>query len=310
MISRLAGFIQDTVGITIAAQSRLLLSLAIITLLFVLRWLIYRLIWRKTTDLRTRFLWGKTLTYIFVFMGLLLVGNVWIRGFKGIGTFLGLLSAGIAIALKDPLANLAAWLFILLRRPISVGDRVQIGEVAGDVIDIRPFQFLLLEIGNWVGADQSTGRIIYVPNGRVFSHPVANYTKGFDHIWNEINVVVTFESNWQKAKSILESAVQTHADALSKAAERKIRAASRKYMIFYKNLTPIIYTRVVDHGVQLTLRYLCEPRNRRGTEHEIWEQILTEFAQCDDIDFAYPTQRFYQNPQEGKPGTKPPAGSN
>ena len=77
-------------------------------------------------------------------------------------------------------------------------------------------------------------------------------------------------------------------------------------MIYYSKLTPTVYTSVEDSGVLLTLRYLCEPRKRRDTEQAIWEDVLTEFSRCDDIDFAYPTQRFYDNILEGKPGTKPP----
>lgn len=76
-------------------------------------------------------------------------------------------------------------------------------------------------------------------------------------------------------------------------------------MIFYKKLTPVVYTTVKDCGVMLTIRYLCAPRKRRGSEQEIWEDILDAFAAHDDIDFAYPTQRFYNNHTEGKPGTRP-----
>src|SRR5207244_2876538 len=96
----------------------------------------------------------------------------------------------------------------LLRRVVlgvvyrRVQDRVQIGPHAGDVIDLGLFQFTLNEIGAWVQADQSSGRIIHVPNGKVFTDPVANYNKGFRYIWNEVPVVVTFESDWKKAKQI------------------------------------------------------------------------------------------------------------
>ena len=76
-------------------------------------------------------------------------------------------------------------------------------------------------------------------------------------------------------------------------------------MIFYSQLTPIVYTSVRDSGVLLTMRYLCEPRRRRGSEELIWEEILEEFGRCDDIDFAYPTQRFFDNMKEGKPETQP-----
>ena len=91
------------------------------------------------------------------------------------------------------------------KRPFEVGDRIQIGDQKGDVIDQRIFMFTVLEIGNWVDADQSTGRVIHIPNGKIFLETLASYTKGFEYIWNEIPVQVTFESDWRKAKNILES---------------------------------------------------------------------------------------------------------
>ena len=108
-----------------------------------------------------------------------------------------------------------------MRRPFALGDRIQIGKHSGDVIDIRFFQFTINEIGNWVDADQSTGRIIHIPNGKVFTEAQANFTQGFSHIWNEIGVLVTFESDWEKAKNILEKIVEKHAASLTKAAEQK-----------------------------------------------------------------------------------------
>jgi small-conductance mechanosensitive channel len=228
----------------------------------------------------------------------ILILSVWIKAIGQFGAFLGLLTAGVAIALKDPLTNIAGWFFILTRQPFSLGDRVQIGEHAGDVIDIRLFQFTLLEIGNWVNADQSTGRIIHIPNGAIFTQAQSNYSAGFKFIWNELPVLVTFESNWNLAKEILQKIVIDHAEALSVDAEKKIIEASKKYMIFYQYLTPTVYTSVQDSGVLLTMRYVCEPRKRRSSEHTIWEDVLKEFAQHKDIEFAYPTQRFYKRPAE------------
>ena len=118
----------------------------------------------------------------------------------GIATYMGVLSAGLAIALRDPLANLAAWLFITVRKPFSVGDRISISEHAGDVIDQRLFSFSVVEIGKWVDADQGTGRIIHIPNGWVFKYSVQNHTQGFNFLWNELLLLVTLESNWKKAK--------------------------------------------------------------------------------------------------------------
>lgn len=102
-----------------------------------------------------------------------------------------------------------------------------------------------------------------------------------------------------------------HAEHLSGEAERRVREASLKFMIFYSKLTPIVYTSVEDCGVLLTLRYLTEPQERRGRSQAIWEDVLRAFSRQDDIDFAYPTQRFYFTSREGKPGTvNPPATPN
>ena len=143
-------------------------------------------------------------------------------------------------------------------------------------------------------ADQSTGRIIHIPNGSVFLKTQANYSAGFKFIWNEMPVLVTFESNWKKAKEELLRIVTKHSKELSEDAEKKIRDASKKYMIFYQYLTPIVYTSVKDSGVLLTMRYICDARKRRGTEHAIWEEVLHIFEANEDIEFAYPTTRFYK----------------
>ena len=300
-------WLQDLLGLSPQLQSKIITSVIVIVALWAGNKLIQVLALRRISDLRLRYNLRKTLGYVLFIAGLLVIGRVWFGGLREVATYLGLLSAGIAIALRDPLVNLAGWLFITLRRPFAVGDRIQIGPHAGDVIDVRVFQFTILEIRNWVDADQSTGRIIHVPNGMIFTQPLANYGKGFEYIWNEIPVLVTFESNWKKAKKILVEIASRHAEHLSKSAEERIRKAAHKFMIFYSVLTPTVYTSVRDSGVLLTIRHLCEPRRRRSREQAIWEDILEEFGKCPDIDFAYPTRRYFDNLHEGKRSTGPPS---
>ncbi|GAB4516080.1 MAG: mechanosensitive ion channel [Anaerolineae bacterium] len=273
--------------------SKLVWTAILVALIIGVRWLSLVLIGRRIEDTVVHYRWQKASTYIAAIAILLLVGPLWLVNARPLLTYLGLLSAGIAIALQDPMSNLAGWLFIVWRQPFRLGDRIQIGDYAGDVVDIRIFQFSLLEIGQWVDADQSTGRILHIPNRRVFSDVLANYSQGLTYIWNEIPVLVTFESNWEKAKQILTEIAQRHAGDLSKSAQERIRRASRRYMIRYMALTPKVYTRVDASGVRLTIRYLCEPRERRSTEEAIWEDVLRAFAQHPDIELAYPTQRFY-----------------
>jgi small-conductance mechanosensitive channel len=288
-------FLITEIGLSQSTQHKIFVSLLIFFLLWLIRISLLRIVWNQTKDVKLRYEWKRSLSLIIPSIGVIIVSAVWLPAFKQFGAFLGLFSAGLAIALKDPLTNFAGWIFLLFRKPFVVGDRVQIGEHAGDVVDIRIFQFTLLEIGNWVDADQSTGRIIHIPNGKVFIVPQANYTSGFDYIWNEIPVRITFESDNKKAKSILLEIINNYAEPLSADAESEILEASKTYLIYYKNLTPIVYTTVKDFGVMLTIRYLCNPRKRRSSEHEIWEEIITRFKQQPDIHFAYPTTRFYKS---------------
>ena len=293
-------WIQDTVGLSFELQIKIFTLLLICLVLWILYTLVIIMVWHRTEDVRMRYRWRKTSGYVVIILGIFLIIRLWFRDFQFIATYLGLLSAGLAIALKDLVSDLAGWLFIISRRPFSVGDRIQIGNHAGDVIDIRVFQFTLMEIGNWVNADQSTGRIIHVPNGRILNEMLANYSKGFQYIWNEVPVLITFESNWKEAKKILQKIADKDAEHLSKVAERRVKEASKKFMILYSKLTPIVYTSVKDSGVLLTIRYLCEPQRRRDSEQAMWEDILKEFTLHKHINFAYPTHRFYHYPLERK----------
>ncbi|MGE0200757.1 MAG: mechanosensitive ion channel family protein [Candidatus Melainabacteria bacterium] len=256
---------------------------------------------RRIRDGNKMYMWNRVMEYTITSIGIVLIARLWFAGVQTIVTFFGLLSAALAFALKDPLVNLAAWGFILWRKPFTLGDRIQLSDNKGDVIDIRLFSFSLMEIGNWVDAYQSTGRIIHIPNGKIFTEVLANYNRGFQFVWHELGVTLTYESNWQKARGLLEDIVNEHALHLSRQAEDNIRKASKKMMIFYSTLTPSVYITIEDSGVKLTLRYLCPPKKRRDTAHAINAAILNAFAKADDIDFAYPTRRMYFNPAEGKP---------
>jgi len=298
-------YIKEILGFSYNIQYKIIYSLTLLIVLWLIKRIISKVIIKRFESNNQKYQWNKYLRYTTGFTAILLLLSIWVGGIGSLGTYLGLLSAGIAIALKDLLVNLTGWLFIIIRKPFKVGDRIQIENMIGDVIDIRIFQFSVIEIGNWVDAEQSTGRIIHVPNGILFTQRQANYTLGFEYIWNEIPVLVTFESDWQKAKKILTEIVEKNAIHLSKQAEKQIKETSSSFLIYYEKLTPIVYTTVKDSGVLLTMRYLCHTKMRRGSEQAIWENILIEFAKHDNIDFAYPTQRFYHNNIEGKPGTIP-----
>ena len=254
----------------------------------------------KIKDTKKRYIWSKRASYFIYIFLFIVIGSIWFEGFESIATYLGFVSAAIAFALKDPIANVAGWMFITTRAPFKIGDRIELENNAGDVIDINLFNFSIMEMGNWVDADDMTGRIIHIPNARVFTGSLANYGKGFHFIWHEMPVLVTFESDWEKAKIILDKIIKTESEKFKIDASKMIKEASKKFMIHKTSLDPIVYTTVEDSGVALTIRFLCEPRQRREIEQDIWESILLNFKNEMDIDFAYPTVRRFMNKEENK----------
>lgn len=296
-------FLQEFLNLNFAVEliADVVNTLLILLVLWVARGIANRLVHRRFhEDTAKLYTWRKLVSYVTVGLGIILIGRLWLAGWTTVVTYFGILSAGLAIALQDLIVSLAGWIFIIWRRPFEVGDRIQIGDDMGDVIDVRLFAFSVLEVGGYgIEAEQSTGRIIHIPNGFVFKEPIKNTHQGVPFIWNEVPIMITFESDWQKAKKILNNIILDLAPDVEEQM-RDYRRRAGRFVISYNNLAPTLYTRIADSGVLITMRYLVEPRKRRGSEHQIHEAILRAFALHWDIDFAYPTQREYLHFEERK----------
>ena len=233
---------------------------------------------------------------------------IWASQVQDVGMFLGIVGAGIALSLQETLICIAGWLLVVVRRPFDIGDRIEVDGRAGDVIGISVFQTTLLEVGDWTKTDQSTGRMLIIPNSMVLRHSIYNYSKGFPFVWSEFSTVVTFESDWELAKVLMIEKAETEAEKIEDQVKRHIQQMQSRYAIHYEQLGPIVYTGIAAHGVELTLRYLSPVRMRRAITHRISENILRAFLGHPRIDFAYPTTRIYRNTEEGKPAIGgPPA---
>lgn len=290
----------EATGFGTYAMSKLLLTTAIIIVLWLIRWAFIAVIHRGSSEPRAQYRWRKIGTYSLTIVGIILVGRVWLEGIQSVVTYLGLVSAGIAIALRDPIVNWVGWVFIGWRRPFTVADRVQIGTIAGDVIDIGVSTFSVLEVSPPELGEQTTGRIIHVPNGKIFLEPLVNVTQAFNYVWSEIPITVTFESDWRRAKQILEDILRKRGESVTDEATRFIRDASRKFLIRSASVHPVVYTGIASDGIELTLRYICEARSRRKTSQAVSEAILEAFDAEPSIDFAYKTSRVFRQTEEGK----------
>ncbi|MDJ0952197.1 MAG: mechanosensitive ion channel [Acidimicrobiia bacterium] len=290
---------------------KLVISGAVVVGLVIVRWLVLRAVHRYVEDPDVWFRTRRIATYATTAIALITLAWIWLEAFDDLPTYLGLVSAGIAIALADLLKNMVGWVYIMARRPLRLGDRIEVAGTQGDVVDIRLFRFSLLEIGNWVHADQSTGRLIHVPNGILFTTEVANYTEGFEYIWHEIPVLITFESDWRSAKAILREAIDAAVPDPRRQATEHLLKTAQEYQIKIGTMTPIVYLTVKDSGVLLTGRMMVPVRERRGIEERVWGTVLARFAAEPDIDLAYPTVRtYYAGPVEidTSPSVSPPGG--
>ncbi|MCK5260443.1 MAG: mechanosensitive ion channel family protein [Candidatus Omnitrophica bacterium] len=247
---------------------------------------------KRVKDIKARHTVRKNVIYIVSIALIIIIFFIWIQNINSITIFLGVAGAGLALALQEVILCIAGWFLILIRHPFEAGDRVEINGIKGDVIDIRLFQTSLLEIGNWVDADQSTGRIVNFPNSFVFKHENYNYSRGFEFIWHEIPILVTFESDWERGREIMMAHAKNLAEGLEAEVCRKIDAMRNRYMIYYGKFTPIVYVNIKDSGVELTLRYLTEAKKRRFTEDQLCQAILKDFEKESNVHFAYPTYRI------------------
>ena len=264
-------------------------SVVILVVLLGIYALINRILSKRITNPSTTYSWRTGTQYVLFFLGAYLIGRLWIQGVSTIFTVLGLIGAALTISQKELLLNLSAWGAILWRNLFTLGDRIEIGSYHGDVIGKGPLFFTLMEVGNWAQSDQITGRLVKVPNGLVWNHPLANYTRSFPYIWNEIPFLITPDSDWRKAKTVLASIGLKHSKATKEKAQR-YRSRNKDEVIEILSLEPTVFVHPVSEapsGIRLVLRYLCMPNSRSESESTIKEDFLVTIENEASINIRY-----------------------
>ncbi len=287
---------RDRVDIVFRLLARLVVLAIVVIAILLVAHLLGEVPERFVRDEKSRYYSRKIISFFTYFAVTLSVVFALVGQFVYIGPAIGLVGAGVAIALQDVIVSLIGWFFIIGRLGISVGDRVEIDGVKGDVIDIGVFRIAMLEVGNWVRSEQATGRVVFFPNSFVFRKHFFNYHIGTRYIWDEIQVTLTYESNWRKAReAFLKIAMETVAPDIEEA-EKEMRVMARRFLLRVGKLTPIVYMQMADSGVLLILRYVVPVRARRTYFDDITEKILSYMESQPDLDLAYPTRRNLQEP--------------
>jgi small-conductance mechanosensitive channel len=277
------------------AQTRLLRRLSsllgLILAVFIIAHFIKKIPKRFAKEEKSAYYFRKLIGFISWLVVILMVIFNTAGGIGSISAVIGLAGAGLAIALQDPIVSLVGWFLIVGKYGISVGDRIEINSVKGDVVDVGMLRIAVMEVGNWLSGEQSTGRMVFFPNSFIFKGHFFNYSTANSFIWDEIHILVTYESHWKKACDIiLKVAQEVSSDVVERARESQ-ETLSRRFNVTIGNPESYAYVTIADSGVDLVLRYLSEIKRRRVMHDQICREILEAFEKEPDIHLAYPTQR-------------------
>lgn len=269
---------------------RIAFTLLVVTVLhFLLRILLERGVSRTIKDAKMRYSFRKAVSVLYIVAVLVVSVRIWIDDPQSLLVAYGIIAAGIAIALQDFFKNFVGSIVLLLGAAYTVGDRIAIGETAGDVIDIGLMSTTLMEILEWVGGDQPTGRMAIVPNGRILTEAVINYTRDYNFIWDEIVVPVTYKSDVSAAIDLFLEIAREETRESAARAEREIAAAGGKYYLLQRVFEPTVFAALTDNWVSLTLRYVTAVWERRTVRDRISRRILAGIAASDAIEVGSST---------------------
>ncbi len=220
----------------------------------------------------------KVFLNIIEVLSLLIVWYDYIQNFM---TLISVISAAITISLREMIVNFFAGIYIKVKRPFKVEDRIQIGDIKGDVMNISTFGFDILEVSTEKENGQSTGIVVSFPHSVILTTPVKNISKGFKYIWNELVVKIDFHCDLVKNKQELYKIVNSIETIknIPRKMKNQILEIGADSRVYFNKYDPIIYTKIVDNHIELTIRYLMHPKKARYVESVIWNKIYEAYQE-------------------------------
>ncbi|MEO1374388.1 MAG: mechanosensitive ion channel domain-containing protein [Cyanobacteria bacterium J06635_10] len=252
---------------------------------------------RYIQDLDTRYRTRKTISFIGYIVMLLFAVFVFSDRLGQFTVIFGVVGAGIAFALQEVIGSFAGWVAISLGQFYKPGDRVQLGGIMGDVIDISILRTTLMECGDWVKADLYNGRIVRIANSFVFKEPVYNYSADFAFLWDEITVPVKYGSEHRLAREILEKVASEVTGEYISSAKQQWHKMTNKYLIEDAGIEPMITLATNDNWMEFTIRYVVSYKKRRFKKDQLFTRILDEFENTNGrVTFASATFELVEAP--------------
>jgi small-conductance mechanosensitive channel len=244
---------------------------------------------KRVKDSKTRYSFRKILSVLSIAIFIVIFVSIWLAETQNILIAIGLIGAAIAFAIQDIFKNFIGGVMIFLNGIYSVGDRIEVGDKHGDVIDIGIFYTTLMETRGWVSGDQVTGRLTVIPNGGVLTGTVHNYTRDFDFIWDEITIPVTYDSDWNEATRLIIDIIKKETETVALNAQKIMEKIEGKYYFTKRSLEPAIFLTLTDNWITFGVRYVAEVRSRRAMHDRLTRLILKEFEKSEKITIASTT---------------------
>lgn len=281
------------VGINAENGSKFLLSLALIAVVLLLGWLLRSLTSLVLSGVAERYrFWTRQAIQVLTALVLIIgVASIWFDDPNRLATALGLVTAGLAFALQRVVTAVAGYVVILRGNNFTVGDRIVMGGVRGDVVALSFTQTTIMEMGEppsvqgappamWVKARQYTGRIVSVSNARIFDEPVFNYTREFPFLWEEMSLPVSYRDDRQKAEAILLEFARKYTVPIAEVGEEALNELQRRYAMEKPSVDPQVYWRITDNWLELTVRFLVREHGVRGIKDRMSRDILQELEKA------------------------------
>ncbi len=244
---------------------------------------------KQIEDKLTRYSLNKVINILSALLVILVVIRIWVPDPQSLVVLYGITGAGVAISLQDVIRNFAGGIMIMTGNLYRVGDRIEIGNETGDVMDVGIMYTTLMELRGWIDGDQPTGRLTMVPNGRIISNEVHNYTQDHSFLWDEIKIPVTYSSDWRKAKDLILGIVQRETSAIATEAESEIEQLGEKYYLPKRMVEPAIYVTPTDNWIMFHVRYVTRMKDRRAFRTRLSEMILETIQEQPGISISSST---------------------
>jgi small-conductance mechanosensitive channel len=255
---------------------KIIVSLIGVLIIAVIVRFLHRSLARRITHHDTRYRARKLVTLAGYLAGILFITIVFSDQLGHLTVAFGVAGAGVAFALQEVIASVAGWVEISLGRFYQIGDRVQVGGIMGDVIDIGVLRTTLMECGQWVNSDLYNGRIVRIANSFVFKEPVFNYSAHFPFLWDEITVPVKYGSDYRLARDTLQRVVDGVVSDYAPHARAAWKGVVEKYMIEDERVEPMVTVIANDNWMEFTVRYVVAYKRRRITKDQMFTRILEE----------------------------------